>query len=376
MLSMSVSFIIMFDPRDIVNAYTVLGRRKIRQQKGMVQTMALTIYDISQKAGVSTATVSRVLNDSASVSPSTKKKVMDIIQKYDYIPNAFARGMGLRSLQTIGILCADSSDLFAAKAIYYLEQELQANGYEALLCCTGYNLGVKKNYLNLILSKKVDSIILVGSNFIAPSQLENEYIAEAADQVPVMLLNASFNHPNVYSVLCDDYTAMYEASCAMIGSGIEDVVYLYNSESYSGLKKKKGFQDAWQEKISTDSADRIYYYDGAPDSIDDISLFVERIAKGGTAFHGVIAADDSLAIGAMKYAQRTGRSIPEDLSVIGYNNSVLTGCCSPELTSVDNCLELQTHQLVRTLLQVLSGEEAPNKVVFSGKLIRRKTTRF
>lgn len=366
----------MFDPRDIVNAYTVLGRRKIRQQKGMVQTMALTIYDISQKAGVSTATVSRVLNDSASVSPSTKKKVMDIIQKYDYIPNAFARGMGLRSLQTIGILCADSSDLFAAKAIYYLEQELQANGYEALLCCTGYNLGVKKNYLNLILSKKVDSIILVGSNFIAPSQLENEYIAEAADQVPVMLLNASFNHPNVYSVLCDDYTAMYEASCAMIGSGIEDVVYLYNSESYSGLKKKKGFQDAWQEKISTDSADRIYYYDGAPDSIDDISLFVERIAKGGTAFHGVIAADDSLAIGAMKYAQRTGRSIPEDLSVIGYNNSVLTGCCSPELTSVDNCLELQTHQLVRTLLQVLSGEEAPNKVVFSGKLIRRKTTRF
>ena len=337
--------------------------------------MALTIYDISQKAGVSTATVSRVLNDSASVSPSTKQKVMDIIQKYDYIPNAFARGMGLRSLQTIGILCADSSDLFAAKAIYYLEQELQANGYEALLCCTGYNLGVKKNYLNLILSKKVDSIILVGSNFIAPSQLENEYIADAADQVPVMLLNASFSHPHVYSVLCDDCAAMYEASCSMIGSGIEDVIYLYNSESYSGLKKKKGFQDAWREKLSTDPGDRIFYYDKAPDSINDIALFVEQLAKS-VSFHGVIAADDSLAIGAMKYAQRAGRSIPEDLSVIGYNNSVLTGCCSPELTSVDNCLERQTHQLVQTLLQVLSGEDAPNKVVFSGRLIRRSTTRF
>lgn len=337
--------------------------------------MALTIYDISQKAGVSTATVSRVLNNSASVSPSTKKKVMDIIQKYDYIPNAFARGMGLRSLQTIGILCADSSDLFAAKAIYLLEQELQANGYEALLCCTGYNLNVKKNYLNLILSKKVDSIILVGSNFIAPSHLENEYIADAADQVPVMLLNASFNHPNVYSVLCDDYTAMYEASCAMIDSGIKDAIYLYNSESYSGLKKKKGFEDAWRGKFFSDPENRIYFYDGEPDSIGDISLFVEKIAKSA-AFQGVIAADDSLAIGAMKYAQRAGRSIPEDLSVIGYNNSLLTGCCSPELTSVDNCLERQTHQLVQTLLQVLSGEEAPNKVVFSGKLIRRNTTRF
>lgn len=82
----------------------------------------MTIYDISKKAGVSIATVSRVLNGSDKVRPSTKKKVMDIIEKYDYTPNAFARGMGLHSLQTIGILCADSSDLFLAKAVYYLDR--------------------------------------------------------------------------------------------------------------------------------------------------------------------------------------------------------------------------------------------------------------
>ena len=84
----------------------------------------MTIYDISKKAGVSIATVSRVLNGSDKVRPATRKKVMDIIEKYDYTPNAFARGMGLHSVQTIGILCADSSDLFLAKAVYYLEQEL------------------------------------------------------------------------------------------------------------------------------------------------------------------------------------------------------------------------------------------------------------
>ena len=93
--------------------------------------MAMTIYDISKKAGVSIATVSRVLNGSENVRPSTRKKVMDVIDKYDYTPNAFARGMGLHSLKTIGILCADSSDLFLAKAVYFLEQELQANGYES-----------------------------------------------------------------------------------------------------------------------------------------------------------------------------------------------------------------------------------------------------
>lgn len=338
--------------------------------------MALTIYDISQKAGVSTATVSRVLNGSGNVSPSTQKKVMAVIEKYDYIPNAFARGMGLRSLQTVGILCADSSDLFAAKAIYLLEQELQANGYEALLCCTGYNLGVKKNYLNLILSKKVDSIILVGSNFIAPSQIENEYIAEAAAQVPIMLLNASYNHPNVYSILCDDYNAMYETASSMIDSGISDILYLYNSESYSGMKKLKGFQDAWNEKIPRDYSNNICYYKGKPDSIEDIAKFVGQIAERRIPFRGVIAADDSLAIGAMKYAQRKGLRVPDDISVIGYNNSVLTSCCTPELTSVDNCLEMQTHQLVQTLLHVIAGEEVPNKVIFSGKLIKRNTTRF
>ena len=83
--------------------------------------MAMTIYDISKKAGVSIATVSRVLNGSENVRPSTRKKVMDVIDKYDYTPNAFARGMGLHSLKTIGILCADSSDLFLAKAVYFLE---------------------------------------------------------------------------------------------------------------------------------------------------------------------------------------------------------------------------------------------------------------
>ena len=79
---------------------------------------------------------------------------MDIIEKIRLYSNAFARGMGLHSVQTIGIICADSSDLFLAKAVYYLEQELQSNGYESLLCCTGYNLDIKKNYLNLILFSK------------------------------------------------------------------------------------------------------------------------------------------------------------------------------------------------------------------------------
>ncbi len=336
----------------------------------------MTIYDISKKAGVSIATVSRVLNGSDKVRPATKKKVMDIIEKYEYAPNAFARGMGLHSLRTIGILCADSSDPFLAKAVYYLEQELQFNGYESLLCCTGYNLDIKRNYVNLILSKKVDSIILVGSNFIGTTEEENQYIKDVSSQVPIMLLNASFDYPNVYSTLCDDYSSMQEAANAMLDAGITDILYLYNSNSYSGRKKLGGFEAAMQARGICGYEKLIHFYDGEPDHLDDMADFVERIAKKAPPFRGVIAADDSLAIGSIKYARRHGLNVPQDLSVIGYNNSMLTACSTPELTSVDNRLEYQTHQLVQTLLGVLAGEEMPKKSVFSGKLIKRGTTLF
>lgn len=338
--------------------------------------MAMTIYDISKKAGVSIATVSRVLNGSENVRPSTRKKVMDVIEKYDYTPNAFARGMGLGSLHTIGILCADSSDLFLAKAIYYLEQELQANGYESLLCCTGYNLDTRKNYVNLILSKKVDSLILVGSNFIGTKEEENQYIKDGSTQVPIMLLNASLDYPNVYSTLCDDFSTMFDATTAMLNAGISDILYLYNSYSYSGKKKLGGFKAAMEAQNISGYENLICFFDGNVQEVTNVTAFLEKQASSGKKFHGVITSDDALAVAAVKYAQKNGLRIPEDLSIIGYNNSILTSCCTPELTSIDNKLEIQTQQLVQTLLGVLEGREMPKKSLFSGRLIERGTTNF
>ena len=336
--------------------------------------MALTIYDISKKAGVSIATVSRVLNGSSSVKASTREKVMSVIEKYDYKPNAFARGMGLHSLRTIGILCADSSDLYLAKAVYCLERELHANGYESLLCCTGYELTDRKNYIQLILSKKVDSLILVGSHYVSNVDEENEYIREAAQQVPVMLLNASYNCPNVYSTLCNDHASMFEATSSLIRAGIDDILYLYDSNSYSGTKKLGGYKEAMKAHKIADHGSLIHYYDGRTDQIGAITAFIQSIADQGISFHGIVASDDSLAVGAVKYARKNGLRIPEDVAIIGYNNSALTECTTPEITSVDNRMENLTHRLVQTLLGVLAGEEMPAESVFSGKLIRRQTT--
>ena len=112
----------------------------IKEGERVERILCMTIYDISKKAGVSIATVSRVLNGSSSVSEKTKEKVLNVIEQCGYTPNAFARGLGLNTMKTIGIMCADSSDIYLAKAVYYIERKLHANGYDSILICSGMSL--------------------------------------------------------------------------------------------------------------------------------------------------------------------------------------------------------------------------------------------
>ncbi len=337
-------------------------------------TTNMTIYDISEKAGVSIATVSRVLNGSSNVSDKTKKKVLDVINQYEYTPNAFARGLGLNTMKTIGVMCADSSDLYLAKAIYFIEQKLRANGYDSILCCTGYELETEEKCLNLLISKKVDGIILVGSHFIYESESDNRYIMDAALQVPVMLLNASFDAPNVYSIVSDDYNSMYEATKQMIASGIQDILYFYNSTSYSGKRKLAGYRAAMEEAGLLRSGNLMQLYTGSHEDIQGMSEHLMKVQGKGILFRGVIASDDNLALGAIKYARTAGLRIPQELAIIGYNNSLLAACCNPELTSIDNKLETLCQHLITTLMGLLNGSEMPKKTVFSGEIIHRGTT--
>lgn len=335
----------------------------------------MTIYDISEKAGVSIATVSRVLNGSSNVSEKTKKKVLDVINQYEYTPNAFARGLGLNTMKTIGIMCADSSDLYLAKAIYYIEQKLRANGYDSILCCTGYERETKAAYMNLLITKKVDGIILVGSNFVYEKETDNKYIIDAAVQVPVMLLNADLDASNVYSIVSDDFTSMYEATLYMISTGVKDIVYFYNSTSYSGKKKLAGYRTAMEEKKLLTGANLLQFYHGSHEDIPAMTEHLKKLHDKGLNFHGIIAADDTLALAAVKYAKLMGYSIPGDFSILGYNNSLLVNCCDPELTSIDNKLETLCQHLITTLMGTLSGNEMPKKTVFSGEIVKRSTTR-
>lgn len=335
----------------------------------------MNIYDISLKAGVSIATVSRVINGNSYVSEKTREKVLRIIDECSYTPNAFARGLGLNTMNTVGIMCADASDPYLASAIYYLEQLLHRNGYDSLLCCTGYELDNKEKYLNLLLSKHVDAVILVGSNFIEAENDKNQYIRDASRTVPIMILNGTLDGDNIFSTLCDDYHAVYEAASALLRNGCEHILYLYNSSSYSGNKKLSGFLAAIG-KNSKDPFEKNDFVQFVEGSILDVKDHLSDLKRKGLQFDAIVTSDDLLAIGALKYAKENNIIVPDELSIIGFNNSVMGLCSNPELTSIDNKLETLCSNCITTLMNYFKGQESPLKTVFSAEIIKRGTTCF
>ena len=333
----------------------------------------MNIYDVSKKANVSIATVSRVLNGNPNVSDKTRAKVLAVMEQLGYTPNVFARGLGLNTMRTIGIMCSDSSDLYLANAIYYLERDLRSNGYDAILYCTGYELETKQKYFDLLCSKRVDAIILAGSKFVEIKPRDNTYILDAAAKIPIMLVNGYLEGENIYSTVCDDQAAVYQAASRLIQSGRRKLLYVYTSTSYSGINKLQGFKNALADAGISESPE--YIRQCAKDITAARELFLS-LRKEGLEFDAVITSDDSLAAGAVKYANTMGISIPDELSIIGYNNSILSLCSDPELTSIDSKVEALCTTTVNTLMGVFSGGNVPSRTTIAADLIKRETTNF
>jgi len=324
----------------------------------------MNIYDIAERSGVSIATVSRVLNSGQNVSQKTRDKVLAVIQQEDYTPNVFARGLGLNSMRMIGILCTDVSDTFYAKAVSLVEGLLRQNGFDALLCCTGNHLADKKKYLDLLLTKRVDAVILIGSAF--KENVDNSHIENAAKQLPVIIINGLVELPGTYCVLCDEHAAVCQNVMTLHEQGYDDILYLYDSLTYSGCVKIAGYKDGLQ-KSAIPVRDSLLVK--VTKSIDDVTAKVTELLSAGLKFSAVMASEDLLAIGALKALQNANLTMP----VIGFNNSILSQCASPALTTVDNMIDTLCPTAVSMLIDLLDGKSVPQKVVISSKLVERST---
>lgn len=333
----------------------------------------MNIYDVSKKANVSIATVSRVLNGNPNVSDKTRAHVLDVMENLGYKPNIFARGLGLNTMKTIGIMCSEASDLYLADAVYYLERDLRTHGYDALLCFTGYDLETKQKYFDLLCSKRVDAIILAGSKFIEMRPKDNAYILDPGVDIPIMLLNGYLEGKDIYATLCDDRAATYHATTQLLGSGRRRILYLYTSISYSGTNKLQGYQTALTDVgLELDAR----YIRQCRKDITAAKELLLSLYEQGLRFDAVLTSSDALAAGAVKFAHKLGIRIPEQLSIIGYNNSILSRCTDPELTSVDSKVEALCATTVNTLMGVFGGMNVPKRTTIAADLIKRETTDF
>ncbi len=342
----------------------------------------MNIYDISKAAGVSIASVSRVINGADNVSEKTRKKVMDIIDEYGYTPNAYARGLGRGSMKTIGIMCSDSSDIYLANAIYYLETDLRRNGYNSILCCTGYDLETKKASFELLKSRQVDAFILAGSKYVEKDPKDNQYIIDGAKEHPVMMVNGCIEADGIYSVRSDDKGGMKDAFVELHESGAKKTIYVYSSDSFSGEQKIEGIKAGAKKCGIPDENIRIVK--GKKSYGDIAELLSAEYEK--EPFDSIIASSDTSGIGAVKFAVSRGLRIPEDIQIVSYNNSKLAEASTPELTSVDAKLEEVCQKICDSLMKLLNppldengnalAVSLPAKTVVKTKLIKRSTTRF
>ena len=253
-----------------------------------------TIYDISKLAGVSIATVSRVLNGSSKVSPDTRDRVLRIISESNYEPNVFARGLGLGSMKTIGILCADVSDIYLAASVSFLERELRKNNFDTVLHCTGYNYEQQVKSIRAMEARKVAAVIMVGSHYIESSNKKNEYIRETARRIPVMLQNGYLDDDNIYGVLSEDENAFYDATSLLLSSGRKRIMFLYRERTYSETHKYNGFVRALNDSgVSIENALFVRSRNTIRYVKDDIKPFFEDSSAQPDA---ILACDDELAI--------------------------------------------------------------------------------
>ena len=331
----------------------------------------MNIYDIAELAGVSIATVSRVLNDSPHVAEKTKLRVRRIMEEHDYVPSGFSRSLSLNSMKTIGLICPDVADPYMARAVAYLEHSLRNFGYDCILCCSGYAYEDRQIAVSSILQRRVDAVVLIGSGYgdDDPDSEKVGYIRQAAEQVPVFLINGYIRGENICCALCDDFEASYSAVREMIRSGRRKILFLSHSHSYSTNQKRKGYKAAMAE-AGLEVREEFCVPNRAKQACDSLQK------SFASDIDGVFATVDGLAVDVLKCAKRKGLSVPEDLCIIGCNNSQISVCCDPELSTIDSRGDRLCQIIIDSMKLRLSGKEVRDRVYAKGYLIRRSTTDF
>lgn len=329
----------------------------------------MNIYDIAEEAGVSITTVSRVLNNKENISKKTKDKVEAVLKKYNYTPNGMARGLVTKSMKSIGVLTIDIRDPHYATTAFIIEQEFSRLGYNVILCNTGGETSQNINYIKILAEKNVDGIILIGSVF--NDGFIKSSVLSYANNIPLVLANGFLGVENSYSVLVDDSYGITLCVDHLVEKGHSEIVYVKDSNTYSADQKKNGFILGMNNhNLELDDNSIVTVNRGLEGGYEAVGQFMSL----GKKFSAIIFGEDITAIGGMKKLKELGRNVPSDVAIVGFNNSIFSKCCDPELTTVDNKVETVGSLTVKLLIDLIENRNATSNILIRPDLIVRKSS--
>ncbi|MEY2582170.1 MAG: hypothetical protein QOE09_2019, partial [Ilumatobacteraceae bacterium] len=324
--------------------------------------------DIAGKAGVSEATVSRVLNGKAGVSTVTRQAVLSAVDVLGY-----ARPTQLRTerVRLIGLVLPElHSPIFPAFA-EVVADALAQQGFASVLCTRTERGITEPEYVDLLIAQEVAGVVFAGGLYAQADANHDHYARLAERNLPVVLVNAAVDNLPFPTVACDDDSAAEQALNHLVSLGHTRIGMVLGPRDHIPSQRKlsaaKRMAAAGRVQLTDDRIARADY------SIEGGQAAAEDLLRGGVT--GVICASDPLALGVIQAARRAGLSVPADVSVVGYDDSRFMRYIDPALTTVRQPIEAMGRAVVERLVAQINGRnEFGGRLLFEPELVVRAST--
>lgn len=335
--------------------------------------MAVTIEDIAREAGVSIATVSRVINKTKPVSAELRDRVYEVIEKNHFKPNSLAQGLITKKTNTIGIIVPDISNAVFGKLTKGINSVFAQEGYTVVLCESQGELEKELKLLGILEEKQIEGLLFAGVDV-------NHTLVERMRKrnYPVVLVTqeASEDEEAVHTVIHNNVEAMYDAVKFLLDNGHERIAYLGGSKNdfSSGKKRVIGYKKALEEAGIEVKDSYIAQGDFSFEAgYQGMKKLYEENSKLPTA---VVTGSDVIAVGAIQYLDNMRVKIPDDISIMGFDDSEFATYIKPELSTVRISYYDEGVKAAEMLRELMNGStEVPMKEYVPHKIIRRSTTK-
>lgn len=331
----------------------------------------ITISDIAKKANVSVATVSRVINNkSKGVGDRTRERVLEIIEEYNYQPSAVARGLVTKKSKIIGVLIPDIANPYYPRLIKGVEEVAQERGYNIILCDGGNSAEKEISYLGFLNEHYVSGIIY--NNFVDISDTTLEIIQKSS--LPLVFVDSKMDYKNCKYVCIDNEKAMHDMITYLINNGHTKIAFMIGSmNSFSTDERYKGYLKALQEYQIPLDQELIIQGDYV---IRQGYKAMGKLLARNKEFTAIACCNDLMAIGALEMLEKCNIKVPEQISVVGFDNIDMAKVIRPKLTTVAQPSYEMGRKSANILIDIIEGKESKRKnEVLNTKIIIRDSVK-